>query len=158
VSTFSLPLTQLIHENLSVIMTFCFSRHSLERLVDSRFQGEWKYLRKSLFEVSERRAEKACLELALFMRLLDDEQRMSEYLRQTGSKHTFGRLVMRDGSTRDLGLRDVANKIIHAAGLRWSRHAEDEPILLCDGSESEKWERAEINVVSLAAFCGELMH
>ena len=62
---FSLPLTRLIHENLSVLMNFAFARAPLEALV-AKFQGEWKYLRKALFDISESRAEKACLELALW--------------------------------------------------------------------------------------------
>ena len=60
---FSIPFTQLIHENLSILMNFCFARKPLERLIDTKFSGEWKYLRKGLFTVAENRAEKACLEL-----------------------------------------------------------------------------------------------
>jgi hypothetical protein len=48
-------------------MNFAFSRRLLENLVETGFQGEWKYLRKALFEISEQRAEKAYLELAIFM-------------------------------------------------------------------------------------------
>jgi hypothetical protein len=157
VSRFSLPLTQLIHENLSVIMTFCFSREPLERLVDTRFQGEWKYLRKGLFEVSERRAQRACLELAMFMRLLDDDEGLSEHLLQMQSTINFGRLIMKDGSEHALGLRDVANKIIHASTVSWNLQSPDQPVLVCVG-DTEKWARAEIDVVNLASYCGQLMH
>ncbi len=139
-------------------MTFCFSRASLERLIDTRFRGEWKYLRKGLFEVSERRAQRACLELAMFMRLLDDGEGLSKYLRQTESKLKFGRLIMKDSSSRDLGLRDVANKIIHASTVSWNLQSLDEPVLICVGEDTEKWERAEVDIVSLASYCGELMH
>ena len=59
---FSLPLTQLIHENLSILMNFSFSRRPLEELVETKFQGEWKYLRKALFTVSEQRADKRLLD------------------------------------------------------------------------------------------------
>ena len=155
---FSLPFTTLIHENLSVLMTFCFSRHALERLVNTRFCGEWKFLRKGLLEVSESRAEKACLELALFLRMLDDDQGISHYLAEMNDEARFGRLRLKDKDDRDLKLRDVANKIIHASALRWDLTVDTQPILICESREREKWESAEIDVVSVAGICGQLMH
>ena len=68
-SQFSIPLTRLIHENLSIVMSFAYSRKPLSHLMDAKFQGEWKYLNRALFEVSAERVEKACLELALFLRI-----------------------------------------------------------------------------------------
>ena len=149
---FSLPMTQLIHENLSIVMNFAFSRIPLEQLMDTKFQGEWKYLRKALFEISGRKAEKACLELALFMRLLDDQEYVTNH-----SKRDFGRLVFRDKPETELNLRHVCNKIIHASDLKWDFATEGNPVLICNSLESEKWLRAEVDIVSLAAFCGELM-
>ena len=108
---FSLPMTHLVHENLSVIMAFAFSRKPLERFME-RFAGEWKYLPKALFEIADQKAEKACLELALFLRLVDDEQGISGYYRQTGDRN-FGRLILKNGQVDNLQLRDVCNKIIH---------------------------------------------
>ncbi|MGA7985336.1 MAG: hypothetical protein WCA01_09185, partial [Burkholderiales bacterium] len=66
-STFPLPLTQLVHENLSVVMTFAFSRGPLEQLLEKRFEGEWKYLRKFALDISEARAIKGCIELAVYL-------------------------------------------------------------------------------------------
>lgn len=154
----SLPLTQLVHENLSILMTFCFSRVALENLLETEFQGEWKYLRKGLFDVSERRAQRACLELAVFMRILDDEEDISEYLRQVGRDRGFGRLIIRDGSEQSLRMRDVCNKIIHADGFTWNLEKEGNPVLIVHSRDTERWERAEIDIVSVAAFCGGLMH
>jgi hypothetical protein len=139
-------------------MTFCFSRRALEQLVNTRFSGEWKYLRKGIFDVSESRAEKACLELALFLRMLDDEEGISKLLTDTNRDVRFGRLKLKDKQDRDLKLRDVANKIIHASALRWDLALEDKPILICESRDREKWERAEIDVISVAGFCGQLMH
>jgi hypothetical protein len=62
-SRFSQPLTHLIHENLSVLVTIAFSRIPLQSLRKNKFLGEWKYLNRALFTVSEQRAEKACREL-----------------------------------------------------------------------------------------------
>ena len=109
----SLPFTQLIHENLSLLMTFCFSRGPLIRLIDSQFVGEWKYLRKGLFDVSEQWAERACLELAMFTRILDDEQDISGY-RSIQREGNLGSLFHRDGTVGPIGMRDVCNKTIHA--------------------------------------------
>ena len=152
---FSLPLTSLIHEKLSVIMTFAFSRGPLETLMD-RFMGEWKYLKKALFEVSRVRAEHACLELALFLRLLDDEEGLTAYLKETGEP-SLGSYTRSDGSTAPLKLRQVANKIIHSAGLEWDFKDPSNPVLISNPKEAERWMRAEIDVVGLAGFCGRLM-
>jgi hypothetical protein len=70
----------------------------------------------------------------------------------------FGRLRLKDKDDRDLKLRDVANKIIHASALRWDLTVDTQPILICESREREKWESAEIDVVSVAGICGQLMH
>ncbi len=92
------------------------------------------------------------------MRILDDTDDMSGYLRRTESESSFGRLIMTDKSDRTLKLRDVANKIIHASEIGWDFTNEERPLLICTSREPERWERAEIDVVSVAAFCGGLMH
>lgn len=155
-SPFSLPLTQLIHENLSVLMSFAFSRQPLEQLVKTKFEGEWKFLRKALFAIPEQRATRACIELALFLRLLDDKEDMSGYLKQTSGR-SFGRLILKGKPAKRLELREVANKIIHASDLEWDFSAEHSPVLVCSSQNTGKWVQAEINVVAVAAFCGQLM-
>lgn len=156
-ATLSLPLTRLVHENLSVVMTFCFSRLALEKLLSTKFHGEWKYLRKGVLEVSEQRAEKACLELAMFLRILDDAEDLSGHLKDSKFPG-FGKLHFSDKPVADLKMRDVCNKIIHASSLRWSFESPEKPILICESRETERWERAEVDVVTLAAYCGNLMH
>jgi hypothetical protein len=162
----SLPLTRLIHENLSIVMTFAFSRRPLEEMVDKTFLGEWKHLRKAVFTLSEERVEKACLELALYMRMLDDEQRISEYLKKT-SNPSFGRLISTNKSEKPLSLRDVANKIIHCSKFEWEYPGDMTksmrigivdlgPILVCHGNGTEKWARAEIEIIAFAAAVGNL--
>ncbi len=153
----SLPLSRLIHENLSIIMCFAYSRLPLEKMVDEQFVGEWKYLNKALFDVSEQRVQKACLELALFLRLLDDREGISEYISSSGQKQSCGRLIKKDGSSEDLPFREAANKIIHAVELDWEFPAEGIPELICIGSEEERWIRAVVNITQLAGFCGQLM-
>lgn len=48
---FSLPFTEMLHENLPTVMCFAYSRKSLNEMVERVFMGEWKYLRKALFEI-----------------------------------------------------------------------------------------------------------
>jgi hypothetical protein len=71
-------------------------------MIDSELTGHCKYLEKAVFEYSEERAEKACLELALFLRMVDDEWEISAYHAATKNVPNCGRLVMKDGSERPL--------------------------------------------------------
>ncbi len=155
-TTLSLPLSQLVRENLSLVVNFCFARGPLLRLFAEQFKGEWKYLQEALFETPELSANRAALELALFLRLLDDREDFSSYLRASGS-WSLGRLIIEGKPNQDLGMRDVANKIIHASRLEWDLTNPDAPVLVCVSHEKERWLRAEVDVVRLAAFCGELM-
>jgi hypothetical protein len=147
----------MLHENLSTVMCFAYSRKSLNEMVERVFMGEWKYLRKALFEISAQRAEKACLELALFLRILDDEWSVSEYEAQTGHSHDCGKLIMKDGTQNALPFREVANKVIHASGLTWDFEKAPDPLLICHSRDKEKWLRAEVNIGSLAGVCGMFM-
>src|ERR1039458_5451795 len=142
-SRFSLPLTRLVHENLSIVMCFVYSRKPLSEMMDARFQGEWKYLYKALFDISAERAEKACLELALFLRMLDDEAGISAYHEATKNVPNCGRLIMKDGTERDLPFREVANKVIHSSRLEWELLKFPNPTLLCHTKDTEKWIRSE---------------
>jgi hypothetical protein len=156
-SRFSLPLTRLIHENLSIVMCFAYPRKPLAEMMDARFQGEWKYLNKALFEISEERAEKACLGLALFLRMLDDEAKISDYHKATKNIPDCGKLIMKDGSEGKLPFREVANKIIHSSKREWEVTKLPEPRLICHTRDTEKWVRAEIDIMAVAAVCGGLM-
>lgn len=151
-----LPLVQLVHENLSVVMTFAFSREPLERLVDEKFEGEWKYLKKFVLDMSEERAIKACIELAIYLRALDDEIQISKWLREN-SGHAFGTVTMADGSTEHLTFRDVANKIIHAATFKWDFSTLGNPQLVCTPRDNQRWHQACVDFVAVAARCGQFM-
>ena len=43
----SIPLTRIIHENISIVLMYAFSKSPLEKLRGS-FLGEWKFLDKAL--------------------------------------------------------------------------------------------------------------
>lgn len=151
-----IPLAQLVQENLSIVMMHSFSRMPLEKLLQQKFIGDWKRLRRMVFESSEQRAVKACLELAIFLRALDDEQKISDYLAKTSGR-TFGRVNKKGNSMEPLKLREVANKIIHASSFEWDFSIENRPLLICLPRDNQKWIRAEINIVLLAVFCGDLI-
>jgi len=156
-SKLSLPLTRLIHENLSIIVDFCFSRGPVDEVMES-FLGEWKYLRKTVYGISQERAEKAALELALFLRMLDDREGISGYLDQTQSNYGYGLLITEGESRQQLKMRDVPNKIIHASHFEWDFSEPKRPTLICHAQEPQRWIRAKIDIVAVAALCGQLMH
>jgi hypothetical protein len=139
-------------------MNFAYSRQPLENLVTTEFVGEWKYLRKALFEISEQHATRACIELALFMRLLDDKEDLSRLLGHM-RRRGFGNLFHTSKPPSPLKMRDVANKVIHAIEYHWDFSRENNPLLICIAAQDDnhKWVRAEIDINELAAFCGELM-
>jgi hypothetical protein len=151
----ALPVSKLVRENMSELMAFAFSREPLRQLIEAGFQGEWKHLQETVFGMSELRAEKACLELAIFLRYLDDEEGLSKYVDER-TNFNFGRLALRDGKEEELKLRDVANKIIHATAFQWDLSNPQRPQLVCVSRDEEKWVRAHVDIVSLAAVCGNL--
>ena len=154
---FSLPLADLIHENISIVMTFAYSRKPLVKAIDEKFLGEWKYLKSFVFDRAAERAERACIELAMFLRMLDDVEKISDYQKATRNVQNCGKLIMKNGSEKKLPIREVANKIIHASNLEWNFEKSPDPVLICHTTDSEKWLRAEIEILSVAAFCGGLM-
>ena len=156
-SRFSLPLTRLVHENLSIVMCFAYSRKPLSDMVEGNFGGDWKYLNKALFDISEERAEKACLELALFLRMLDDEQKISNYHTATRKVPNCGKVIMKNGSEKVLTFREVANKVIHSCRLEWEFAKYPYPWLICHKGDGQNWLRAEVDLVALAAVCGGFM-
>lgn len=151
-----LPLSRLVRENISILMAFAFSQPALQAMVTKTFQGQWKYLNETLFDFSAERAEKACIELALFLRMLDDEEDLSKSVKEAGHRG-FGTLLLPNQETKRLSLRDVSNKIIHANRLTWSFSTPDRPTLVCEAQQKQEWTRAEIDIVAVAGVCGHLM-
>ena len=74
-SNFTTPLTRLTYVYISIIMTFAYSRKPLEKMLEDHFLGELEYLRKALIDIPALQAEKACIELALFLRMVDDDEK-----------------------------------------------------------------------------------
>ena len=159
----ALPLSRLLHENMAIVVTFVFSQQSLAELASRRFRGEWKYLWKFLYEIPATNAIRACLEIALLLRLIDDAEGIADYLKEMDEYHerTFGCVHRADGTTDKLLMRDLTNKIIHALDLEWDLSSPSAPMLICLAPPEQQakfgWKRAEINIISLMAFAAGLM-
>jgi hypothetical protein len=82
-----LPLTRLIHKNFAIFMMYAYSQPVLERLLDTKFKGEWKYLTKALFLYPIEQFTMACLELGTLLRILDEEEDISGYMSPLRQSH-----------------------------------------------------------------------
>jgi hypothetical protein len=149
--------TTTIVENTSVVVTFAFSRKVLAELYnDGRFfTGTSKALERAFFELPEKKATRAILELALLYRALDDARGLSRSLQ----KFELGIVYSRGGTAKPLYVREMANKIIHAQKIEWAFADPDAPRLICHAYQNDEmfdWERAEIRVRCIAQACSWL--
>jgi hypothetical protein len=156
---YPIQLTRLVHETLSTVMSFAYSRRPLIKLMQNNFVGEWKYLGKAIFDIGEEKANRAITELAVLLRILDDEQRITDYHKQTGKTWSCGHLILENGEVIDLSFREFSNKIIHTKTFNWDYSADKPPRLICYSRDDDKrkWNSAEVDLVNLAAFCGQFI-
>lgn len=155
---YPMELNRFIHENFSVVMSFAYSRRPLVELIDNKFSGYNKYLEKAIFEIGEKKANRAIIELAILIRILDDEERINNFDKRCGMSISCGSLILKDDKVIELTFREFSNKIIHARTFKWDFSA-SEPRLICHArdDDSDRWIRAEVDLVGLAAFCGRLI-
>jgi hypothetical protein len=146
-----LPLTELIHENFSVIMTYAFATPALTKWME-RFKGEWKYLGKACFEIPRKNVNLALLELATRLRMLDNHEKFPSYW-----ELDFGKVIKQDGTEDKLYFRDMTNKILHSSAIEWCFADQDDPIIICHSDDPARWIKAEIKISSLAVYCGNIM-
>ena len=151
-----LPWSALVHRKLATLATFAYSQSALAKMREEHFVGEWKFLNKVIHEIPSHEAKKACLEFALYLRALDDEQRLTDFWKQVKRIPVVGTLHLKNGKTEPLSPREMSNKIIHAEDIRWDFSGE--PKLICTAweRENEKWVRAEIDVREMLAVGGML--
>jgi hypothetical protein len=133
-----------------------FLGHILNRVLDEKFEGEFKYLRKTINGIAPENAVRAFIELAGYLRLFDDKHDLSGYLAQKRAS-SLGRVLKEDEQEEPLFLR-LTNKIMHAKGWKWDTSSPNEPKLICISNEPKRWIAAEIDIIALAAFCAQLMH
>jgi hypothetical protein len=150
----------VIHENIGIMMTYAFSREALKRF-RSRHHGEWKSLDYAISDLPRKRANRACVELAVMLRALDDAQKISEWGRPDADsvvRGTFGKLYDKEGQSGPLSFREVFNKIIHAKSIEWDFSQPDIPVIVCEAPpqqvEGYGWTKAEIRIDTLGTACG----
>jgi hypothetical protein len=144
----------VIHENIGIVMTYAFSREALERF-RSHHHGEWENLDYALSELPQKRANRACIELAVMLRALCEAQNLMSHLSEFAN---YGRLWDRTGEPKPLPLREVLNKIIHAKSIEWDFSTPDVPIIICQAPQAQVerygWTKAEIRLDVLGTTCG----
>lgn len=145
-------ITRLIHENLSIVLTFAYSRPAIGGALQRRFRGEWKYLHMTIYEIGEKRADRALLEMATQLRVIDDTEDLGSHY-----PHPFGKVVQGDGSETPLYFRDMTNKVIHGAEFQWQLRSADDPYVVITSARPERWQRAQLEMESLMAFIGLLV-
>lgn len=143
-------MLSLAAENLSTVLCFANSRASFFKLREAH-NGRWQALNRLLFELPEKRADRALLEMAYLTRAIDNLDGISDAI-----KGTFGILHMEDGNTASLSLRDTCNKIIHASRYEWVFDDSDNPVVICVGEKPEQWTYAQVLLNELATAFGQL--
>ena len=150
-------LTRLIHENLWTVISFAFGQPAIASFVEKQFEGEWKYLNKTIYERAEIRADRALLEMATQLRILDDVEQLNSYLVQR-NRAPLGTVVQGDGSRTDFHFRDLTNKIMHSIKFEWSLADHDNQKVICHSNDEKRWRKAEIELAALLALVGMLIH
>src|SRR5262245_46696395 len=111
-------VTRLIHDNFWIVISFAFAQPAIGKVIDDKFRGEWKFLHKSVYENAEIRADRALLEMATQLRVLDDAERLSDQLKQRNTL-PFGWVVQVDDTKTEMHFRDMTNKILHGSQYEW---------------------------------------
>lgn len=149
------PLSRQLHENLSLVLCFVYSRRPL-RDIGNAVLGEWKYGWKMVDEYAELRADRALWNFGIQLRALDDEEDLGAYLQEHGYP-PFGEVRKSGSATEPLYLRDMTNKIIHAVGFSYKIEEGNEPLIGCHAREGSRWDVAVIEVRRLMDFGSTLM-
>lgn len=150
--------TAIVRENIGIVMTYAFSKKALEGF-RSRHHGDWGGLDHVVFELPERRANRACIELAVMLRALFEVASL-EMLGGELFKASWGTVYDKAGASHPLPFREVLNKIIHAKSMKWDFSQPDIPVVLCEASQQQSdqygWTKAEIRIDTLGTACGIL--
>lgn len=150
-------ITRLIHDNFWIVLSFSFGQPVVSAVIRDRFHGEWKYLNKTVHERAEVRADRALLEMATQLRVLDDVEGLNESLKNSGIG-ALGEVTQSDSTKTPLYLRDMTNKIMHASFFKWDLSAPDDPKVVCLPHDGGRWKEARIDIIALMILMGALMH
>jgi hypothetical protein len=118
-----------IYDRLWTVLSYAFAQPMVNAVIDKRLRGEWKYLRETVNENAEVRADRALLEMATLLRVLDDADGLGDLLAQD-KQPPLGHVVQADGTTTDLHFRDMTNKLIHGDSYEWQLGGDDPKIIV----------------------------
>ncbi len=149
-------LARNAQENFATVLMFAFGRDAIGAVINEKFKGEWKYLNKLVYEVSERRADRALLEMTVQLRALDDLNDLNGDYKEL-KMPSLGKVVQEDGSITELYFRDMTNKIMHAGGFSWELADAKSPKIVCLSNNGTRWKEAHINLVTLMMYQAQLM-
>ena len=150
-------ITRLIHENFSTVLYFAFGQPVIGAVIKAKFVGECKYLNKTVYERSEILADRALLEMATQMRVLDDAEGLSESFKQFGT-FAFGEVIQSDGTKTPLYFRDMTNKVMHASSFKWDVSAPNDPKIICLPHDEGRWKEAHVDIIALMSLMAQLMY
>lgn len=148
-------LARNTQENFATVLMFAFGREAVGSVIKGQFKGEWQFLHKLVYEQSERRADRALLEMSVQLRALDDLNDLHGTFKQQNMP-PLGEVVQGDGSITELYFRDMTNKIMHAGGFRWELADLTAPKIICVSTDGDRWKTAHINLVTLMGYLGQL--
>ena len=147
-------ITRLIHDNLWIIVSYAFAQPVVADVVRLQFAGDWKYLKRSMDQYAEMRADRALLEMATQLRVLDDAHGLSDIYRK--QKHPpLGHVIQADDTRSDLHFRDLTNKAMHGTKYEWRLGGKD-PTIIVHSGQPDRWKYAEIDIIALMALVGGL--
>ena len=149
-------LARNAQENFATVLMFAFGQPAVGLVINEQFIGEWKFLNKLIYETSERRADRALLEMAVQLRALDDLNDLnSSYQHQ--KTPALGKVVQADGSETEMFFRDMTNKVMHANGFSWELADLKAPKIVCLSADGTRWKEGHIDLVTLMHYLGGLM-
>jgi hypothetical protein len=148
-------ITRLIHDNFWIVLSFAFGQPAVGNFIEKKFAGEWKYLHKAVYEHAEIRADRALLEMATQLRVLDDAEDMNEYFKQV-KRPPLGEVIQAGGTRTDMHFRDMTNKVMHGTRFEW-RLGTDDPKIVVHSNQPDRWQSAEISIFHLMGLIGGLM-
>ena len=143
--------TRHIHHNLWIVLSYALARPVAAEVMREKFRGEFKYLSMLVYEHAEQRADRALLEMAVQIRVLDDKHNFT----QGPSNFVLGTLRRRNGTATDLSYREMTNKIIHGSYFEWQLDGPGDPKIIVRSSD-ERWVSADIEVYALMAAVGQM--
>jgi hypothetical protein len=149
-------LVRNAQENFGTVLMFAFGQPAVGSVINEKFKGEWKYLDKLVYELSEQRADRALLELAVQLRALDDINDLNASFQQQ-QMPPLGKVVQGDASETPLYFRDMTNKIMHAGGFSWELADVKDPTIVCLSNDGPRWKEAHIKLPMLMMYLGGLM-